>query len=379
MIQLIRFCFALLLSANIFFTHAQELAKICTGGKCGYINHSGEVVIKPRFDLADDFSNGLAAVYIKKQWGFINKQGEYAILPQYNAVRDFGNEIGLVFTRKNREWFYINKKNERLTYFPKGEKLFPFKNGIAFFKSNGLIGIINTEGKFVLQPTYHVIKDFVNGFAKVGIEGKYGIINSEGKVIVEPKFRHIGNWYNGVTWAAADAEIWGLVFEDGNFKRIDGVTAIKEFGVDGSAIARKGEKVGFIDTKGVWLIEPKFDKAKNFVQGLAPACVGDKWGFINPKGEWVIEPKYSDAEIFDEEGFAPVKDKNWGFINRNGALVIPMQYRITPAFSFSSYNKGFRNGWARVFNVAKGGWGFINVSGEVLGGKWYENAEFFSE
>jgi hypothetical protein len=39
--------------------------------------------------------------------------------------------------------------------------------------------------------------------------------------------------------------------------------------------------------------------------------------------------------------------------------------------------KGFINGLARVkYNKE---WGFLNGKGEVLGNKWYENAEVFDD
>jgi hypothetical protein len=55
-------------------------------GKYGFINKAGTVVIGPRFDDADGFENGLAAVYLgkdfdKRLYGYINKNGDYVWAP----------------------------------------------------------------------------------------------------------------------------------------------------------------------------------------------------------------------------------------------------------------------------------------------------------
>jgi hypothetical protein len=39
--------------------------------KYGYINNTGEIVIKPQFDLAYAFSEGLAVVEVNGKEGFI--------------------------------------------------------------------------------------------------------------------------------------------------------------------------------------------------------------------------------------------------------------------------------------------------------------------
>ena len=77
----------------------------------------------------------------------------------------------------------------------------------------------------------------------------------------------------------------------------------------------------------------------------------------------------------------PVKEKDWGFIDISGNIVIPTKYDINPGFGglismFTGESEfGFRNGLARVKFEKK--WGFLNTKGEVLGNKWFENAELF--
>lgn len=60
------------------FTEA--MAYVCIGGKYGYINEKMELIVKPRFDWANDFSEGLALVHeIGVGYFYINKQGETVI------------------------------------------------------------------------------------------------------------------------------------------------------------------------------------------------------------------------------------------------------------------------------------------------------------
>jgi hypothetical protein len=53
-------------------------------------------------------------------------------------------------------------------------------------------------------------------------------------------------------------------------------------------------KMGYIDGKGTVVIEPQFQRAETFSEGLAQAGAGDspfscRWGYVDKTGEWVIE------------------------------------------------------------------------------------------
>ena len=45
--------------------------------KYGFINHDGDVVIEPRFTVADRFNEGLAQVHVGNEYGYINLSGEF--------------------------------------------------------------------------------------------------------------------------------------------------------------------------------------------------------------------------------------------------------------------------------------------------------------
>ncbi len=63
------FIFAFLV--NIVFVNAQEeLAMVKDNDQFGYINKAGDMVIKPQFPKAGDFSEGYAAAMENKKWGF---------------------------------------------------------------------------------------------------------------------------------------------------------------------------------------------------------------------------------------------------------------------------------------------------------------------
>ena len=60
--------------------------------------------------------------------------------------------------------------------------------------------------------------------------------------------------------------------------------------------------MGYINLIKEIVIEPQFDDAKNFSEGLGRVQIGDKWGYINTEGEVVIKPQFDDAG-----GFTTVK------------------------------------------------------------------------
>lgn len=95
------------------------------------------------------------------------------------------------------------------------------------------------------------------------------------------------------------------------------------------------KKVGFIDTKGKWIVAAKLDLAKNFSKsGIARVKVSDKWGYIRSDGSWLVKPKFNYVYPF-YYGFGLVQEKNRGefyFINSSAQRLSDKNYSNAHSF-----------------------------------------------
>ena len=69
---------------------------------------------------------------------------------------------------------------------------------------------------------------------------------------------------------------------------------------------KAGDKWGYVDDKGQYIINSQFEDAYNFSEGLAAVEKEGVWGYIDKKGNVVIDFKYETADDFGE-GLAPVQ------------------------------------------------------------------------
>lgn len=80
------------------------------GGKWGYIDNTGKIVIKPQFALACDFPEGLASVIIPGKRVFINKTGKVIIDTKDTKIAFASNfSEGLACVIGDKVWGYIDK------------------------------------------------------------------------------------------------------------------------------------------------------------------------------------------------------------------------------------------------------------------------------
>jgi len=155
----------------------------------GYIDRSGEVAIKPRYEMANDFGEGLAAVRIKSHdsWGFINQQDERVISPRFDAVGTFSE--GVCAVEINGLWGYIDRKGEDAIH-PQYDEARRFSEGLAAVRVGDKWGYIDATGHWVIPATYDDFKDynhpgdprpFENGLARVTLNGETIYIDTQGE------------------------------------------------------------------------------------------------------------------------------------------------------------------------------------------------------
>ena len=77
-------------------------------GKWGFVDKKGKVVLKPVYDEAKSFSNGLAAVKTGDSWGFINDKFEEVIKAQFLDA-DYFSKNGVCLVSSSEKEFYFIK------------------------------------------------------------------------------------------------------------------------------------------------------------------------------------------------------------------------------------------------------------------------------
>lgn len=117
-------------------------------------------------------------------------------------------------------------------------------------------------------------------------------------------------------------------------------------------------KWGLVDHNCNRIIEPRFDYASYFSEGLAAVRKDGKEGFVDTKGETVIPFNYWQAFSF-REGKAQVcfTSDSCGFIDTSGKTVIPFHYQV-------NFGGDFHSGLAEVRLHDR--YGFIDVNGNVV-------------
>jgi len=292
-----------------------ELFSFFSGGKVGYIDVQGRVIIPPTWTSAGKFSDGLARIRSEQgKWGFIDTQGKIVIPPTFEQVLDF-------------------------------------HDGKAGAKENNLWGLVDKTGKWVVSPTYQRIYSYSeNSWNFRSDKKKMGLIDPSGKVIIMAKYDHISPFKQG--WAIAKQNgNWFFVDRKGSvvfdpvgdiaWEFSEGVTPIRR--VVGKRGKRSIHRWGYIDRAGKIVIPPKFVRARSFSNGLAAVepdpKLGFKWGYIDKSGKIRIPPKWKITNSFSENlAVVQVADK-YGYIDRRGKIVIPTQF---------DWATDFENGLAQV-------------------------------
>ncbi|MFW5838228.1 MAG: WG repeat-containing protein, partial [Desulfovibrionaceae bacterium] len=122
----------------------------------GFRDATGQTVVPPIYEYADEFSEGLAAVALDGRFGFIDPAGEVVVPLKYEDAR-------------------------------------AFSEGLAAVMQEGLFGYLAKTGAMVISPAFPDARGFSEGLAAAADEsGLYGYIDKSGHWSAYPRYDFAG-------------------------------------------------------------------------------------------------------------------------------------------------------------------------------------------
>lgn len=132
-------------------------------------------------EQAESFSEGLAAAKSNGKWGFIDKSGEWMVRPAFEFAGTFSEGLARVMSAENLTG-YINRTGE-IVIRPQFREGWDFSEGLApVWKDDDLCEYIDKTGKVVLK-----LKDarwgFSDGLTVVGEYPNRVYLDKKGRVV----------------------------------------------------------------------------------------------------------------------------------------------------------------------------------------------------
>jgi WG containing repeat len=230
-----------------------------------------------------------------------------------------------------------------------------------------LAGYIDAQGREAVTSIYGATSYFHEGKASVidATTGCSGFIDQSGALVIPFRFQGLGKFKNGLCPIGG-----GFINHSGDWA-IEPRLGIAGYFSEGRALASlDGERLGFIDATGEFVVAPAFERARQFRDGLAPVRRDERWGYIDLDGETQIPFVFEgpQAQSFSH-GVAGVQiDGRCGFIDYGGNFVVPPDYDEVQQFS---------EGYAGVKRNNK--WGLINLEGDLVVDHLFDDLREFDQ
>ncbi|MBE6305677.1 MAG: WG repeat-containing protein [Bacteroidales bacterium] len=139
--------------------------------------------------------------------------------------------------------------------------------------STGLYGYLSDFGVWAITPQYLYAGNFNDGMARVETRTGYGIINTLGKWVVQPVFRS-GSDCDGAAQSIRKGRLPGVEL----WLAEDRTTGL----------------YGYLNHYGAWHIKPQYEDGSRFYSdgyAIVKQRYG-RWGVINRSNEWLVRPSF---------------------------------------------------------------------------------------
>jgi hypothetical protein len=301
--------------------------------------------------------------------GFIDVKGKFVIKPVYDAATDFYE--GLSVVSKNDSVYFINKEN--VNPFNKiYQDASVFKNGIAPVKENGKWYFINRQGQSV-SKFYDEINELSDNVYVVKVDDRYGALDYFGQVIIEPKFDKLGDFKNGYAYYTEKGS-YGFVSRAGSVHKAE-FEWISDFNSEQIAVIKQNNKYGLVNVFGKIILEPEYDQVIKTNSHIFIVVQNGLYGFFSSEGCFLTPVAYDFQREKSPEYYTNgkllklLKKGEQAFMDENGRLNI----------NFGAYQEINFAGNDLIRVKQKNKYGYADRKLNMVIGYKYQEAEDFSD
>lgn len=209
------------------------------------------------------------------------------MIRNYDWLQEVSNDSLALFRRKGK-YGYLNTHTGKIKIPARYSYAWPFSEGLAAVQKNGLIGFIDHNGLFVIEPQYSAYNSslsdysFQNGFCVVSsLEGKYGIIDKMGSWILKPEYNY-----------ASVCKDYAIIAIDGKRMQVsyDG-TVLNTYILD-----------EIVELSYYCGDRYDYNEEIHYVRYYS-YCIGGRWGLMDEHCNRLTEPLYSSISALNEKVF----------------------------------------------------------------------------
>ncbi len=280
------------------------------------------------FTEASSFVSFYSIVKRGGYYGMIDYMGNIYLQPKYDAVS--WPSSGYIPISVDGEAYFVNQAGHKVQQTSgKVEWIGTYSGGHCAVRQNGKYGYTDNQLNLPESFDYDYAGAFASGVAAVQKGGKWALIGNDLSMITEFVYDDIlltefeTCISHGVIFAKQNGsyimlDATGARIGDGSYEKAHPFVSDQPVGV-----IEKGQ-VKLIFTDGSTFTSEELDLSgvkdvKAYTNGIAPAFDGEKWGYIDHLGKFVIEPQFDDCRSFDGRGIAAVKRGDvWQYIQLLG-------------------------------------------------------------
>ena len=291
--------------------------------KYGVIKNENIVINNEYDNIEYDSFNQLFTVKKDGKYGVLKSNGETLISCLYDEIDIEGIYI---YSLKGEEQIIFDTTGAKIEN-PKYKSVYNVEdtNYKITINNENKYGVVDENNNEIIKNEYYYIGYLGNNYFVVsGQNGKNGIMNNEGKVVLEVKYDTIEKLEKSDIIEATELNTNTIILFNKEINQIANISNSTLYEGENFVKLYSNNEQKYFDYEGNEKENKEILNNKLFAD-----VKNGKWGFIDSNGNVIVDYIYDNVTEFNSYGFAGIKkDGKWGSINDEGKVIIEPTYTL---------------------------------------------------